>query len=96
MESDDWTATCEFGTQPAGVSNFDMFSALLESGDWSMAFGLAGLRPAFLPTNAELTTQEGERQTAVFRYEFDNDGSVTKVYRDLNGAGEILIMEIIY
>lgn len=96
MDSDDWTATCEFGIQPTGVSNFDMFSALLESGDWGMTFGLAGLRPAFLPTYIELTTQEGEQQKATFRYEFDSDGSVTKVYRDLNEEGELLIMEIIY
>lgn len=95
-EPDDWTATSEFTTQPSGVSNMDMFSALLESGDWGMIYGSAGLKSSFLPSKSLFTPSSGEQQTATFRYEFDSEGSVTKVYRNLDGAGEALLMELVY
>lgn len=95
-DPDNWSATSEFGTQRSGASNLDLFSALLESGDWSMVYGVAGHMSAYLPTQIVVNPDSSEQQTATFRYEFDSEGSVTKVYRTLNGGSEELLMELVY
>ena len=93
----DLTARCEFGNRAFGIANFDLFTALIETGDWGMGYNLAGKRPARLPEKIVMTdNSDGEVQEATFRYEFDGDGAVTKVYRNLNNHGEELIVEIVY